>query len=346
MQPSDRNVKIDVARGIAILMVVLGHVVQYFFNGTQSLLSNVIFSLQMPLFMLISGYVCKYSKPIDSLDVFLKRLSKRSYALLLPWCVWTILRFFISFNAHFGSDGFFEYIKYIITHMDSGYWFIFTLFTIDLIVSVSEILSYWIKFVSQSKFLRKIVQMLFVGVFFLGIGVFGTFIGMQVLAIKYTLYYIPFFCLGYLFGAFSNEINSLKYYKKILAIVVSVFAIAYMILILQFNIQGMADTAFNIIIRIVISLSGCAVLFYVVDQTNWIGKVSDFLCHCGKHSLEIYLVHSCFLKFINTDEMVLNSVPGVIACIINYMVCLVCTLGFVYSVGKISYLNKVLFAKK
>jgi surface polysaccharide O-acyltransferase-like enzyme len=188
--------------------------------------------------------------------------------------------------------------------------------------------------------------MFFVGVFFLALGVLGKFVGMRVLAIKYTLYYIPFFCVGYLFGEFNDEINSLKYYKTISAIVVSFFAIAYMIMILQFNIQGMADTAFNIIIRIVISLSGCTVLFYVVDQTNWIGKVSDFLCHYGKHSLEIYLVHYCFLKFINTDEIVLNSVPGVIACIINYAVCLVCTLGFVYSVGKISYLNKVLFAKK
>ena len=346
MELSNRNAKVDITRGIAILMVVMGHTLQYFLNGTQSLLSNVIFSLQMPLFMLISGYVCKYSKSIDSLNAFLKRVLKKSYALLLPWGVWTIIRFFISFTSFTGIGGFFEYIKYIITHMDSGYWFIFTLFTIDLIVSASELLSCFIKITSRSKIARKTVQMVFVGIFFLSLGVLGKLVGMHLLAIKYTLYYIPYFCLGYLFGAFDDEINALKHYNMISAIIASLFVVVYSILILQFNIHGMPDNPLNILIRGVISLTGCVVLFYVVTQSNCNGKITRFLCHCGKHSLEIYLVHYCFLKFINTDAMVLNSVHGVVALVINYAVCIACTLTAVYCVGNIPYLNKVLFAKK
>lgn len=346
MELSNRNVKIDVARGIAILMVVLGHTIQYFQGGTQTLLSNIIFSLQMPLFMLISGYVCKYSKPIDNFNAFFKRLFKKSYALLLPWLVWTILRFFITFNSYFGNDGFLEYIKYIITHMDSGYWFLFSLFSIDLIVSVSELLSCLIKFTAQSKIATKIIQMIFVGVLFGGLGVLGKFVGMQFLSIKYTLYYIPFFCIGYLFGEFNDEINSIKHYKPIVGVSVSIFAITYVIMILQFNIQSMSDSALNVLVRMIISLTGCAVLFYIVERTNCTGKLPDFLCHCGKHSLEIYLVHYCFLKFINTAEIALTSISGILVCVINYALCLACTFGVIYVVSKISYLNRALFAKK
>ena len=62
----NRNVKIDMARGVAILMVVLSHTISSFADGKYTLLYNITFSVQMPLFMIISGYVAFYSKPIES----------------------------------------------------------------------------------------------------------------------------------------------------------------------------------------------------------------------------------------------------------------------------------------
>ena len=63
-----RNAHVDYIRGIAILLVMLGHTVSN--NGmndfADSGMYKVIFALQMPLFMLVSGYVTKYSRPIDS----------------------------------------------------------------------------------------------------------------------------------------------------------------------------------------------------------------------------------------------------------------------------------------
>ena len=64
-----RNAHVDYIRGIAILLVMLGHTVSN--NGmndfADSGMYKVIFALQMPLFMLVSGYVTKYSRPIFSL---------------------------------------------------------------------------------------------------------------------------------------------------------------------------------------------------------------------------------------------------------------------------------------
>ena len=83
-----RNATVDYIRGIAILLVIIGHTVSN--NGiadySGSGLYRVVFALQMPLFMLVSGYVTVYSKPIESAGAasvifFLGRSGRYSEAL-------------------------------------------------------------------------------------------------------------------------------------------------------------------------------------------------------------------------------------------------------------------------
>ncbi len=64
---STRNKTVDILRGLAMLMVVLGHTMTgSSVNSEDSFLFQVIWSLQMPLFFLISGYVTQYSKPVEN----------------------------------------------------------------------------------------------------------------------------------------------------------------------------------------------------------------------------------------------------------------------------------------
>ena len=58
----DRNQFVDIMRGIAMLLVVLGHTMTGCTTGAEkSFLFNIVWSLQMPLFILISGYVTRYT---------------------------------------------------------------------------------------------------------------------------------------------------------------------------------------------------------------------------------------------------------------------------------------------
>ena len=91
-----RNATVDYIRGIAILLVIIGHTVSN--NGiadySGSGLYRVVFALQMPLFMLVSGYVTVYSKPIESAGMLGSLIGRRSLGYLLPWTVWTVFRGF------------------------------------------------------------------------------------------------------------------------------------------------------------------------------------------------------------------------------------------------------------
>lgn len=88
----NRNQFVDIMRGIAMLLVVLGHTMTgCTANSQSSFLFNIIWSLQMPLFILISGYVTKYSRPIADGNGLWKYVKRRTVAYMLPWAVWSFL---------------------------------------------------------------------------------------------------------------------------------------------------------------------------------------------------------------------------------------------------------------
>lgn len=64
-----RSVLIDALRGVAIILVIIGHCISngsgsgYFSNQGyyENIAFKFIYSFHMPLFMIISGYLFKYS---------------------------------------------------------------------------------------------------------------------------------------------------------------------------------------------------------------------------------------------------------------------------------------------
>lgn len=59
LNKNDRIAWIDIAKGITIILVIIGHVVPF-----DSATRNVIFSFHMPLFFILSGYTNKFSNNI------------------------------------------------------------------------------------------------------------------------------------------------------------------------------------------------------------------------------------------------------------------------------------------
>lgn len=82
---------IDRLKGIAIFLVVLGHVIGYN-DCRDSFLWQFIYSFHMPLFMFISGYVAQMAFKMERIDgkSSLDYLRKKFRTLLLPMLMWGV----------------------------------------------------------------------------------------------------------------------------------------------------------------------------------------------------------------------------------------------------------------
>lgn len=72
----NRNSEFDVLKGILIILVILGHWLEYGLgNYLNRVVFNYIYLFHMPLFILISGYFSKKTdkKNVQKKDIFLYR---------------------------------------------------------------------------------------------------------------------------------------------------------------------------------------------------------------------------------------------------------------------------------
>lgn len=137
-----RNQYLDFCKGIAIFLVVLGHAVQYG-SGTEFLASSaffddflfrLIYCFHMPLFMLISGYVC-YA--MFSRRTVLSALKRQARALLLPAACWTVLyRVYLQLvGGGFASmQAFLDWLARLPGEILKSHWFLWAVFWCSVIV--------------------------------------------------------------------------------------------------------------------------------------------------------------------------------------------------------------------
>lgn len=343
-----RNAVVDVIRGIAMLLVILGHsMTGSALNSENSIVYNIIWTIQMPLFIVISGYVTRYSHGVDNIRNLLKYLKKRSLAYLLPFCVWTfIIRGFI-----FGQTKYLD-IKYVIYHMDSGYWFLFSIWTISVIYGISAYLAnktlYRIsRDTSEKPYAKLIMTVIFCSA---GEGILclmGIVFGFSFLCVKLSMYYLVFYIAGFIYGALHDQILSAINGKLVQNIMIAVSCITYIVLITKSNYYYAADNLIGIVGRTIASLTGiitvcglCSGLFR--SQT----KTSQALLYIGRHSLEIYVIHYFFLSLIQLSSiLVLSSPAGVALTAINYVITVVLASGTALILNQNNILKFILFGK-
>lgn len=330
-----RDRSVDVLRGIAMLLVVLGHTMTgSTLNSEKSFLFNIVWSLQMPLFFLISGYVTRYSRQITSGKAFGKFIIRRTIAYMLPFFVWT----FIIRGIVFGQTSFFN-VKHLVYNMDSGYWFLFSIYVIAFIFGVSELLSNTI-----NKGKNQYKGILLTAVFFvlgaIALGGLGILMGLDFLCIKLTLYYMPFYFAGYVFGKFKDKILTIEWIKKAKEAFIAIAVIIYVFVIAHVELYSLSESSVDILIRAATSLFGCiAVCSLISNFANPKNKLLGFLDWAGLHSLEIYLIHGLVLNVLKVEPLLaFSSWQGLVLVASNFII----TMIIVFCVTKILNQNKVL----
>ena len=326
-----RNGKIDMYRGIAILMVILGHTISGTTSGFEtSVVYNVIWSLQMPLFFLISGYCFHYSRPINFFKSLLRYIGKRTLGYLLPWVVWTFIVRGIIFKQHSFLD-----LKYLFWHMDAGYWFLISLWFLTVFSAVSSFLA---QKLSHNKTISFLLYFVLYTVINGALVVVGIFAGFSFLCIKQTLYYSIFYALGVAYSLIENRIEKPIVYE----IIIAVSTISFVALVTNVCIFTLSDTVLDIAVRFLCSFSGSVAFFGLL----WKATSCRFLEQIGKQSLELYLIHYLLLNlFKKTPAPSCSSINGLGLVCLNYCITVSISLLVIWFLSKSELLRIVLFGK-
>lgn len=320
-----------------MLMVVLQHTIAGctvdFANTT---LFRALWSLQMPLFFIISGYVTRYGHPLDSTKSLKKYIWKKTIAYLFPWLVWSaLIRGTIFGNYYFLNP------KYLLWHMDSGYWFLFSLWWLVIINGIADYFSNLLKI--NNRFWRISAHLLFTIIGASILAVVGVYLGIEFLAIKLTLFYFPLYMAGFLWGQIQDRVISINehYYQFVVAL--SLFI--WLFIILRVGFFGEEMSAGVLALRYIASIAGCII---VISVCHYYNDKLGFFRKAGIYSLQIYLLHYLFLCPLKIGTSILPifaSSDGATDVLFNYSI----TLGFValsiVLIRKNKILTKLLFWK-
>ena len=337
----NRNQFVDIMRGIAMLLVVLQHTMSGCTVGAENtFVFNIAWSLQMPLFILISGYVTKYSRPISNSKGLWKYVKRRTVAYMLPWAVWS----FLVRGIIFEEDGFLN-VKHLLWNMDSGSWFLATIWTISMIFGIASFIA---ERVSKENLLKK--QTVLLGCYLVGmvllVGI-GAILGLSFFAIKLTLYYMPFYYAGFLYGQFDDRMKESEIGKKIIDSVVAICFVVWLFVILRFPLYEMSDGGFAIILRAATSLAGCIAVCGLCRGIFSSRSGGGPLAWVGEHSLEVYLTHYLLLNLIKSDKVpILYSPVGLSLVLVNYVVTVALTVMAIVMMNPNAVLSFVLTGKK
>ncbi len=342
-----RDPALDGVKGLAILLVMIGHCIVL--NGLDQrdpFLYDGIKSVQMPLFMLISGIaagkgVLKFSK-----------LKKRAVSYLVPFFSWFVISYVWArirdSLAHkpvsWGTSDFLTEAKLLLFQTDRGLWFLMTLFVITVVMTIC---------VSLTE--KKWLQMVFMGVFYLLL-ILQARSGFLLLSPSLTVLYMPYYVLGYLWekaGRFHRfeEMQTGGKSDRIFALCLIAFcALVFLFLVIRYPLTAPVTDTLTLAVQMAASLTGTIAIFggaYVLLERKQ-SRVESLLAFIGQFTLEIYVLHFRFARFLGLGEKDLQmySVKGILWLLAAFLLMSVLTAICIFVLKKVPVLDLVLFGKQ
>ena len=311
--PSGRDNRIDSIKGLLILFVILGHIIDTCGSDTTNILiREFLFSLDMPLFIFISGY-------------FTKRKDYKSFWRgLLPIVVVLFIFQFISFLF----IGVMQGKQYGFLYWITPYW---TLWYLLSLIFWKIMLEYSPKSLKEKPCLFLTIAI--VVSIFCGLMPHGEF-----LSIQRTLNFFPFFLFGYFMKQETIKHKPCPYkYISWLVILMVVMLIVSLgpdnyqkaKLLLrgasQYSINDIPMKTYYLICSFILALA----VFIVVPENK-------FLTYIGKDSMLYFLYHGLIIKLFLQPFVRNNHLPSTLPWILVYWALVV---GVIFLIGKIKPLR-------
>ena len=336
----NRDLFLDIAKGLAIILVVVGHVVQGSSPNFDDLLwFKVIYSFHMPLFVFLSGAVAaivfRSERVKEGVSTALHqaktRIAKAVIRLLLPFIAWCLINQLIYHH----SESVMSALVLAFRRPDTALWFLLAIFYCIVLAELFNIIFSVIYRLSRRGGLEKLAAWIADG---------GIQIAMMILiwwAIRehtprgaglslirpYFIYYV----LG--IGFYKYVYFRLSTWKYFPAWFIFIGLIPFWSRTTINNIDG----AIVLPIELTYFYAGLVALsgsFLILSVAKWISKthikvLKGFLVLCGQLSLGIYAIHYFFLVYS----------PKVVAP-------LLLSVGLAYGINRIPILRTALLGER
>ena len=311
---------VDIAKGIGILLVVLGHNLRGLFSsgiikktGFFFYMESIIYSFHMPLFFFLSGLFLQGS--------FLKLgtqklITSKIDTLIYPYIIWSLLQGLIEVAMSKYTNGypvsFSEVFNLIIPR--AQFWFLLVLF---LFFCTSFLIPYKNKIYRYSIFLVSLLLYVF-------------------LPRDPNLLYINYFANFYVFFIFGFFWNQIFGYLKIFYKARTFIAVCVLFIVLQYNfyLDHSYFDEYGLATLVISFLS--IVLVVLLSQLIMFTRLNYLFGFLGSASLVIYLAHILpgsgvriiLDKFLGIDNSFIHIFTGVFFAVFFPSVLYVLTLRY------------------
>lgn len=278
---TDRNYTLDLLRGLAILVVVIGHAIQVNLSEGRScfIWSRLILAFQMPLMFFISGYAAGFSFPSNNRIQFVK---KKAVRLFVPYLSWEIIHYFVVAVQpnDYRQLGVVEFLKEIFI---SDFWFLRMLFLFFIITWVADIVLHVIHQEENAMFSIIVLFTLSLSMKLIS--------RVPLLSQSGSLWYYLWFVSGYtVFLVLKNDYIQMLWknglFRRFVLGVCFIAMIAVMLIMTRKSISSK-------LVAIIFCLCICVIVCGI--EHNIPIFVRKFCIDIGKNTLPIYAIHWCLL---------------------------------------------------
>lgn len=321
----ERNQSLDCLKGIAILLVMFGHV-QVHNHMTDPYLYDVIKSIQMPMFFLISGYLAGAGTKVRTWEQYKERLAKRAVAYLLPFFSWLVVQH-ITFVP--------RALKTVLFQLDYGLWFLMALFLFT-----------WLSYTAQLIQAKTGKEWSFWLVWLAGCGVIlGAYLtGVTFLSPSILVIYLPYYTAAYFSGRYPHWIGKIPVsVQRICAYGGGVIFLGMAAVLDLVTVTGIGMLG----VQTIASFLGClALIRLVLDWKDC--RLKARLASLGTYTLEIYVLHYQFATLLNPDGTVYAfwSLEGLLYSGAAFAVMSAVTAACIYIIDHVGLLRLLLFGKR
>jgi len=321
----ERNQTIDALKGIAILIVMAGHVLSWN-HMEDGYLYDAIKVIQMPLFILVSGYLCGIGRRVKSLAQYGQVVKRRALSYLVPFFFWIVLLHPLTPVSS---------VVETLFCLDKGLWFLMTLFLLNLMIYTAQLLG-----AMAGKYERPVFWLVYLGL--TAFVVLETLLGWEFLSPGLTRLYLPFYLTGYLAGEYRERLAGIGKTWRTAAFCLAAAGFLYLVIA-----RDLLDVGSLLLLgqQLLASFLGCYAAVYLTALLPG-GKGKDFLAWLGGYTLEIYVLHFHFATLLNQGKSyTLYSLEGFLFALASFAVMSLITAVIIAVTKKFWLLNFLLYGK-